>query len=330
MANEIKAPQTPKIRVLIADNEAVLAKSLTEFLCSKGFDAQCVTNGLDARRVSLSWRPHFVLYELMLNDLNALAFLKMGGSDGPSGNSKQKVLVFSGHNNAQNIRECMRLGAADYISKPITHEALLQRLVLHMQPKQEIKEFREKLEDNADNALFYMHLTDLTLRESLKAQSVRDTLHNLTTLMSLSLKAVRVSVIKCEREARKGHVIASSDRRDIGDLLIDLNKYPEINYVSNTEKTLAVDNLVADPTLHFVAKISKQISFNAMLVAPIRVAGQNWGVLSVRMPESKERLNEFEIRWAQIVAHVSAHVIGRDLELSKTIISAPPALPESA
>jgi DNA-binding response OmpR family regulator len=316
MANESAARPTSKIRILIADNEAVLARNLTEFLCSKGFEAQSVTNGLDARRVSLEWRPHFVIYELMLNDLNALAFLKMSAADGTPGNSKQKVLVFSGHNNAQNIRECMRLGAADYISKPITHEALLQRLVLHMQPKQEVQEFREKIEDNVDNALFYMHLTDLTLRESLKAQDVRDTLHNLTALMSLSLKAVRVSVIRTDRETRKGFVIASSDRRDIGGLTIDLNKYPEINYVQSTEKALAVDNMMADPTLHFVAKISKQIHFNAMLVAPIRVHGQAWGVLSVRMPETKERLNEFEIRWNQLVAHVVALVISRDPELS--------------
>lgn len=305
----------PKIRILIADDEILLGQKLAEYLNSKGFEARFVNSGVEARRLALAWKPRFILYDLMLPDMNALTFLKLSADDSAISNSK--VIVFSGHNNPQNIRECIRLGAIDYVSKPATYESLLQRLVLHMQPKHEIAEYRVKNLEEAESSLLFMHLTDLTLREALKVQSAEDALFNLTCLMSISLKAVRVSIIKCDREQRKGHVVASSDRRDIGGMTIDLNKYPEINYVMNTEKILAVDNMAADPTMHFITRLTKQVHFNAMLVAPIRIQGSAWGILSVRMPEARQSINEFEIRWTQIVANVAALIALRNEELSK-------------
>lgn len=303
---------------MIADDEILLGQKLTEFLNSKGFEAKFVDSGIEARKIMATWKPRFVLYDLVLPDLNALAFLKLNATDPEEANiPKPKVIVFSGHNNPQNIRECIRLGAIDYVSKPATHESVLQRIVLHMQPKHEIAEYRVKNLEESESSLLFLHLTDLTLREALKPQSSHDALFNLTCLMSLSLKAVRVSVIKCDRELRKGHVVASSDRRDINGTIIDLNKYPEINYVLNTEKTLAVDNMAADPTMHFITRLSKQVHFNAVLVSPIRLNGVGWGVLSVRMPDSRKNINEFEIRWTQIVANVAALIALRDEELAR-------------
>ena len=303
-----------KVRILVADDETLLSVRLTDFLCSKGFDARNVTSGVEVRKLMNAWRPQFVLYDLMLPELNAMTFLR----DKSLNDGSVKVFVMSGHNDPTNIRDCMRLGAADYIPKPIAHEALLSRLVLHVQQKREVKEFRTPNEGDRDGATFFMHLTDLVLREALKPNSVEDTLHNLTGLMSVSLKSVRTSIIKCDRENRKGHVIASSDKRNIGPLVVDLVKYPEITYVLSSEKTLAIDNLESDPRLSFVAKLTKSITFNAMIVAPIRINNEIWGIVSARLPEARAQATEFEIRWAQIVAHVAALVALRNPELAKS------------
>ncbi len=325
MINPSGSNSNQKRRVLIADDETLLAQRLCEFLNSHGFEAKIVTTGGDVKKVIQTFEPHFLFYDLMLSEMNALQFLKTFNNA-----TSLKVIVLSGHNDPANIRECMRLGAADYISKPISHDSVLSRLVLHLQKKQEVSEFSAKSEADYQSAQFFMHLTDLTLREALKGLPPPDSLHNLTGLMSVSLKAVRVSVIKVDREARKGIVVASSDKRSIGNLEIDLNKYPEISYVMNTEKPLAIDNLAADPTMHFVTKISKTINFNAMLVAPLRLNGNAWGVLSVRLPDTKKNATDFEIRWAQIVAHVAAMIITRDAELAKIPQPSGGALPESA
>jgi transcriptional regulator with GAF, ATPase, and Fis domain len=73
--------------------------------------------------------------------------------------------------------------------------------------------------------------------------------------------------------------------------------------------------------MHFVTRKDKQISFNSMIVAPIRIGNEVWGTLSIRMPESKKRLQEHEIRFAQLVANVAGMVILRDPAVAALLAS---------
>ena len=297
------------IRVLIADDEALLAMKLVQFLNERGFVARHVRTSVDVRVQMQTWEPDFILYDLMLKETNAITFLRQMQMEGRLG-GKTKLFVLSGHKNQLNIKECMRLGATDFVAKPVTHADLLSRLALHMQPKREVQEAGSAtVIEDFESAQYYMHLTDLTMREALKGAPATDCLHNLCGLIGHSLKAVRVSTIKCDFEQRRGLVAASNDKRNIGLLELDLGKYPEIVYVLMNEKILALDNLTADPAMATVARQQKSISFNGMIVAPIRIGGNLWGVLSVRLPDSKKRLSEFEIRYVQLVSHVMALVI---------------------
>ena len=302
-------PNNRVIRVLVADDETLLAQRLVEYFTEKGFIARGARNGTEVTTLLEHWKPDFVFYDLMLPEMNALTFLGKMNKEGRLGENKMRVFVLSGHNNAANVKECMRLGASEYVAKPVAHADLLARMILHLQPKREVGAYQPNSSEDFESAQYYMHLTDLTLREALKGQPTEDCLHNLTGLLGVSFKAVRVSVIRCTMESRRGYVIASSDKKNIDALEIDLVKYPEISYVLNNDKLLAVDNLAADPTLHFVTKQSKSIIFNSMLVAPIRVNGNAWGVLSIRLAESKQRATEFEMRFAQLVAHVVGLVV---------------------
>jgi GAF domain-containing protein len=74
---------------------------------------------------------------------------------------------------------------------------------------------------------------------------------------------------------------------------------------------LALDNLKADPTMAAISSLNKSISFNAIIVCPIRIGNEVWGVLSVRLPESKKSLSDFEIRFVQLTANVIGGVIAR-------------------
>lgn len=301
-----------EIRVLVADDEVILAERLVEFLSSSGFYTRYVRSGTEAKKVIADWRPDFILCDLMLPDMNALAFLKYLKENDWLGDDKIRFFVLSGHNIPKNVTECMRLGASDYLVKPIKHTDLLTRLVLHGQAKHQLPQVKPEAAPDNDNALYYLHLTDLTLREALKNVPITETLHNLTGMVSLAMKAVRVSLVRCNFDERKGHVLASSDKRGIGGLELDLNKYPEILYVLRNDCMLALDNLAADPAMAFVARLNKSIHFNSLIVCPVRMDGERWGVLSVRLPASKTTLTDSEIRYAQLVAHVAGLVLRAD------------------
>jgi CheY-like chemotaxis protein len=304
----------------VADDELIPREAVMEFLTSHGFLVQAARTGSEVK-AAMSWQPHFILYDLMLPELNALAFLKMAKASGKIDDDKLKVFVMSGHNNPANVKECFKWGANDFLVKPLSHTELLARLVIHIQEKRQLQEFAERQNADYDAAQYIVHLTDLTLREALKGTPADECLFNIVKMVAMALKAVRVSVVKCDDQARRGLVLASSDKRDIGALPIDLGKYPELTYVLRSEKLLALDNLATDPTMHFVTRKDKQISFNSMIVAPIRIGNEVWGTLSIRMPESKKRLQEHEIRFAQLVANVAGMVILRDPAVAALLAS---------
>lgn len=298
--------QRREIRVLIADDEAVTSNHLAEFLSNNGFHCRHAKNGSTLRQLLQVWTPDFILIDLTLPELNAIELLKMLSENGQLKEDQIRVLVLSGHNNPGNVRECMRHGASDYITKPFKYVDILSRLVLHAQKRKELVSVESK---SGAESEYYMYLTELALQEAVRELSASELLHNITRMASLAMKAVRVSVIECKQELRTGIVRASSDKRNLGRLTINLNKYPEILYVLNKDQVLALDNLKNDSIMSFLTTQNKSISFNSMVVCPIHVSGQIYGVFSARLPESKAALADHEIRFAKIMAFISGLIL---------------------
>src|SRR4051794_1489708 len=122
------SPQASTIRILIADDELLIAGRLVDFLKSKTFAVRHVRTGRDAMQVIQTWFPDFVLCDLMLPELNALELMREMAAAHLLGEGRSRVIVLSGHNNPTNLRECMRMGAADYMPKPASHADVLARL----------------------------------------------------------------------------------------------------------------------------------------------------------------------------------------------------------
>ena len=298
-------------RVLITDDSPLVAEKLAEFLRGHGFQAKFVTSGSETLKVCKDWKPHFVAYDFLMPEMNGPMFLRNLRQEGLVGEGKIRVFMMSAHNSATNVRESLRQGAADYLVKPLKPDDLLGRLVLHMQPKREVKQVAASDNSTSALALKYLHLTELLLRESLKPQPTPLALHNLMGMIALTVGAVRVSTIQCDLDAQKGTVRGANDKRDIDGFSIDLQKYPEIAFVLQSEKILALDNLKGDPTMAAVAALTKSISFNAMIVVPIRFGSETWGVVSARLPDTKTSLSDFDIRFMQLAGNVVGQIIAR-------------------
>ncbi len=308
-SNENTTSTGQPVRILIADDEALLSKRLAEYLNKRGFVVRHVRTGNEAKTSLIDWLPDFVIYDLMLPEANALQFLH--ATKEIRAKQNVRVVVVSGHNDPRNARECLLAGAIDYIQKPFQHAELLNRLVMLMRARGEIPDYKPGTDTSS--AHYFLHLTDLTLREVLKGASVQETLFNLVGMVGISFGAVRTSLISCPPVSNHATVIASNDNRHLGRITIELRRYPEIQYVLQNDKILALDNLAADPGMQFVSRVAKSISFNSMLVAPIRIHGRVWGVLSIRLPESrKTSFSDAEIRYAQLAAHVMGTVVLRD------------------
>jgi DNA-binding response OmpR family regulator len=307
------------VRILIVEDESLLASRLAEFLAEKGFSTRFVSEGAAALKLMGEWQPEFVFYKLGISDLSGYDFLKKMKALDKLGETKTNVIIFADSNDPAAVRECAKLGAIDYVTKPYRHSELLQRVLLHMQAKREVPDLGTDGAQAHDHASsrYAMHVMDAALREALKAGPAVERLHMLTVHAAKIMKAVRVSIVRCELSQPQGAVIVSNDKRDVGQLHIDIDKYPEIFYVLSKDKLIAVDHLgKADRRLQLSAGLAKTIHFNSMIIAPVRVFEQPWGVLSVRMsPPPVQRLTDFEIYFVQQIANVAALVIARDPQL---------------
>ncbi len=288
------------VRVIIAADDGPISRRLRDFLTENGMLVNVVEDPKQLKTLLLEWNPKFLIVDYMFPNWNAVHILKLMQESGIMHDDGCRVFVVSAHSHETNVNEALKRGASDYIVRPYQPTEILSRIVLHLQKNKQIPLINE---DDREKEQFYLHLTDLALKEVLNSENLHRSLFNLTNMLAMALKAVRVSVIQCDSNLMIGKVRASSDDRDLNDLKIDLQKYPEVNYVLNGKKMLALDNLKNEPQMQEVLKKVQSISFNSMIVCPIFSSKEHlFGVLSARLPDKAPVLNDYHLRFAQLTA----------------------------
>lgn len=61
-----------RTRVLIADDERIIASTLRDILQGEGFEVRTVYSGAKAIEAAQSWRPHIFLTDVFLPDLSGI------------------------------------------------------------------------------------------------------------------------------------------------------------------------------------------------------------------------------------------------------------------
>jgi DNA-binding response OmpR family regulator len=111
-------------RVLVVDDEPDSVELLQEFLTSKGYEVITASNGEEALRKIKEERPHLVLLDVRMPGMNGLDVLrKVREFDQEVG-----VIMVTAVNEEDTGREALKLGAFDYIVKPLNLEYLERSL----------------------------------------------------------------------------------------------------------------------------------------------------------------------------------------------------------
>jgi two-component system response regulator AtoC len=105
--------------VLIVDDDADFASSLRELILGPSFTVAVAHTLLDARRQIALHHPDLVLLDLQLPDGNGIDLF----SD-PKLVADSEVVLITGHASLETSIQALRLGAADYIVKPINQRQL--------------------------------------------------------------------------------------------------------------------------------------------------------------------------------------------------------------
>jgi two-component system response regulator AtoC len=108
------------VRILIVDDEETLCYFLKESLEDKGYQAITAYTAADGMDVVTRQQIDLVLLDLKLPDGDGLAVL----SEIRKSDSNLPVIVLTGHAGVESAVQAMKLGAYDYVEKPINLEEL--------------------------------------------------------------------------------------------------------------------------------------------------------------------------------------------------------------
>jgi two-component system nitrogen regulation response regulator NtrX len=114
-----------KRRILVIDDERSIRETLSEILTDEGYAVTAVESGEDGLRRFLEEPFDLVFLDVWLRDRDGLSLLE--AADGRL--SEVPVVMISGHANVETAVRAVRLGAYDFLEKPLS----LERVVLTAQ-----------------------------------------------------------------------------------------------------------------------------------------------------------------------------------------------------
>jgi len=111
---------SPRPRLLIVDDESSVRDVLAILFEGEGYDTETASSMDEARRALERGTYDIVLCDIMMPDGNGLDLLR----EIKSNDGKPAVIMMTAYTSTRSAIDAMKLGAADYVSKPFDNEEL--------------------------------------------------------------------------------------------------------------------------------------------------------------------------------------------------------------
>jgi len=103
--------------ILIVDDEPDIRSLLKDILEDEGYEISVAKNATEARKLRRQRRPDLVLLDIWMPDTDGINLLKEWSSDQ---GVLPPVVMMSGHGTVDTAVEATRLGAYDFVEKPLS------------------------------------------------------------------------------------------------------------------------------------------------------------------------------------------------------------------
>lgn len=111
-------------RVLLVDDDPDLLRLLKLRLVAAGFNVEAVDNGQEALSRLVVFRPHAVVTDLRMDDLDGMGLFNLLREQYPT----LPVIMMTAHGTIEDAVEATRQGMFGFVPKPINHATLIERL----------------------------------------------------------------------------------------------------------------------------------------------------------------------------------------------------------
>lgn len=109
--------------ILVVDDEADIRTLLKEILSEEGYEVDVAANAAQARASRAKQTPDLVLLDIWMPDVDGITLLREWSTTVTNG---CPVVMMSGHGTVETAVEATRLGAFDFVEKPLSLAKLLR------------------------------------------------------------------------------------------------------------------------------------------------------------------------------------------------------------
>ena len=110
--------------ILVVDDEEAILSSLSSILQDEGYEVSVAKSGAEALKTYMADPPDLMLLDIWMPDMDGLETLRRIREVVPTA----QVMVMSGHGSIETAVKAIKLGAYDYIEKPLSLENVTLRV----------------------------------------------------------------------------------------------------------------------------------------------------------------------------------------------------------
>jgi len=119
-------PNPKKTRILIIDDDVGFRDLLRIHLSAAGYEVQVAEDGVTGGRALLAQTPDLIVSDLNMPFLDGFELLSLLRSDAET--ATIPVILLSGRSDGDTMAKAVELGAADFLTKPVTRDQLLESI----------------------------------------------------------------------------------------------------------------------------------------------------------------------------------------------------------
>jgi DNA-binding NtrC family response regulator len=138
--------------ILVVDDEMGIRELLNEILTDEGHSVVSAQNADEARKARENLEPDLVLLDIWMPDVDGVTLLKEWSNNGQL---TMPVVMMSGHATIDTAVEATRIGAVNFLEKPIALQKLLKTVeqALQKAPPKELFVVETKTDIKADGSV---------------------------------------------------------------------------------------------------------------------------------------------------------------------------------
>ncbi|HMJ57906.1 MAG TPA: diguanylate cyclase [Gemmatimonadales bacterium] len=304
---------TAGARILVADDDESLVKTLTWILKEHGYEVSVCPGGDGLLSKLEEMKPALLLLDIMMPKVDGLQLLERLKQD--ERYKDLPVLMVSSMPPEDATVKALGLGAADFIAKPFRVRELLARVEAHIRVGQALAQAREEARSRAAMVDILHEVTD-----SLKPDEIY---HILARRVARVLNISKCSMVLAKSGDQTGVVVAAYENPMLRNLQIELARYPEIRQALTTGRLVLVEDVSTDPLYKEERlrweKEGIKVPTRSAVALPFWMKDQQMGVFFLRTTGDDPPLTRADAQFGETVIKTAVSAIEKAYDFETAV-----------